>query len=291
MSVIISSVTGKSTGCRSSLQAGHGRRLLSRYIAAVTFGLAMLVVPNCDRAQQDIAVTNPETSTVPDLVVLTDLPNFSTIVNVKERKRLFFDTLRPIVEEENERIAWQRRRLLSVMGQYRLNRFLPQSDLTWIYNLSDEYKVFGFAIDNESSWISLLARVDVIPAPLALVQAAIESAWGTSRLAKAGNNLFGQWCFSPGRGIVPADRDSGATHEVARFNSINASVRSYMRNLNTHSAYSSLRRIRRDQRQSDFGFDSTKLAQGLVHYSQRRGEYVREIQAMLRVNRKLLASV
>ena len=44
----------------------------------------------------------------------------------------------------------------------------------------------------------LMLRVDVLPVSLALAQAANESAWGTSRFALQGNNIFGQWCYEPG---------------------------------------------------------------------------------------------
>ena len=70
----------------------------------------------------------------------------------------------------------------------------------------------------------LILRVDVIPVSLALAQAANESAWGTSRFALEGNNVFGQWCYKKGCGIVPAERRSGATHEVKSFTSVERSV-------------------------------------------------------------------
>ncbi|WP_352256125.1 glucosaminidase domain-containing protein, partial [Pseudoalteromonas sp. 19-MNA-CIBAN-0066] len=43
-----------------------------------------------------------------------------------------------------------------------------------------------------------LRRVDIIPKELALMQAANESAWGTSRFARIGLNFFGQWCYTKG---------------------------------------------------------------------------------------------
>ena len=71
-----------------------------------------------------------------------------------------------------------------------------------------------------------LIRVDIVPASLALSQAAMEYAWGTSRFALEGNNLFGQWCYQAGCSIVPARRSEGQVHEVASFTSIAAAVAS-----------------------------------------------------------------
>ena len=49
--------------------------------------------------------------------------------------------------------------------------------------------------DNNALTRQLLRRADVIPVPIALAQAAIESGWGTSRFAIKGNALFGQWAW------------------------------------------------------------------------------------------------
>jgi len=86
--------------------------------------------------------------------------------------------------------------------------------------------------------------VDTIPPSLALAQAANESAWGTSRFARQAHNYYGQWCFEKGCGIVPDRRDANKSHEVAAFDSPRESVARYLHNLNSNSAYKSLRDIR-----------------------------------------------
>jgi len=81
-----------------------------------------------------------------------------------------------------------------------------------------------------------------------LAQAANESSWGTSRFAKEANNLFGQWCYTPGCGIVPAQREENEANEVRKFATINDTVRSYVRNINSYYAYKDLRVIREEIR-------------------------------------------
>ena len=96
--------------------------------------------------------------------------------------------------------------------------------------------------------------MDIIPEMMVLVQAANESGWGTSRFSRMGLNLFGQWCYVRGCGLVPRAEEDGR-HEVAKFDSVNDSV-CYMRNINTHGAYlacvyyesKNVSRIRRLQR-------------------------------------------
>jgi Bax protein len=128
-------------------------------------------------------------------------------------------------------------------------------------------------------------RVDEIPPSLALAQAAIESAWGTSRFAVQGNNLFGQWCYKKGCGLVPLRRDSGSRHEVAKFSSVTQSVNAYMRNLNTHRAYSDLRANRAQLKATEQNVTGHLLAANLLDYSELREVYVEEIRAVIRINK------
>jgi Bax protein len=128
----------------------------------------------------------------------------------------------------------------------------------------------------------LLARVDIVPVQLAVVQAAKESSWGRSRYAVEINNLFGQWCFKKGCGLVPNDRNDGARHEVRRFNTVSDAIRSYMHNLNSHRNYSDMRKLRQDLRVKGQNIEGGDLVDGLLLYSERRQQYVDEIRSMIK---------
>ena len=132
-------------------------------------------------------------------------------------------------------------------------------------------------------------RVDTLPVPLVLVQAAKESGWGTSRFAREANNLFGQWCFRAGCGIVPARRAAGAKHEVRDFDSVDDSVAAYLHNINTGKVYRRLREIRQDLREAGKKLDGSLLADGLLFYSQRREDYINEVKRMLHLYHKARA--
>ena len=97
-----------------------------------------------------------------------------------------------------------------------------------------------------------------------------------------GNNLFGQWCYNPGCGIVPRRRLSDATHEVQKFDSISDAIASYLNNLNSHRQYDMLRTIRADLKSNKLEVSGLALAEGLLFYSERRQEYVDEVKAMIR---------
>ncbi len=217
-----------------------------------------------------------------------DLPDFTRIGGGKLLKVKFFDFLQPIVEAENERILRQRNFLKKSYLAYKKGWELNEKHFSKLNDIASEYKLRNLDFNSESAYKKLLIRVDQIPEPLALVQAAIESAWGTSYFAREGNNLFGQWCFTEGCGLVPRGREEGLSHEVKVFGSVNEAVRAYMRNLNTHAAYTQLRNIRYQMRQKDQELKSEYLALGLQKYSAKGMEYVKTIRSMLKTNNDLL---
>ncbi len=208
------------------------------------------------------------------------LPDFSRYNQVSEKKSAFFDFMLPLIKQENQRITEDREKLIALKQADGLN----EEQLQWLSVLLKKYRLNREQKDNNQLLDELLLRVDLVPPSLALAQSANESAWGTSRFAVEGNNLFGQWCFSEGCGLVPTSRPDGAAYEVAVFPSPVDSVESYILNLNTNLAYQGFRKIRAQQRQQTDVLSGETSAMGLLKYSSRGEEYVQEIQAMIRVN-------
>lgn len=219
------------------------------------------------------------------------LPDFGGIERADELKSAFFQFLAPIVEAENARVLAQRDRLLELAAEVRDDRPLPVRERRWMGRLAAEYGLEWPGEQRSATVEALLRRVDVVPPSLALVQAAAESGWGRSRFAREGNNLFGQWCYVPGCGIVPDRRNQGAGHEVAAFDSVSHSVRRYINNLNSHPSYRPLRSIRADMRRRGEPPSALPLADGLIRYSERREDYVDEIKRIIRANRELIGQV
>ncbi|MCC5840670.1 MAG: glucosaminidase domain-containing protein [Opitutales bacterium] len=212
------------------------------------------------------------------------LPDFRSIASVDERKDAFFTFLLPFAEAANAEILRDREQLRAFRSHLQAGRSLRSADADWVRALSVHYRLPEPGEISVTEIDQLLGRVDVIPASLALAQAALESAWGTSRFAREGNNLFGMWCYTPGCGIVPARRPAGARHEVARYDSPEDSFAAYVHNLNTNAAYEPLRRIRRDLRARGQPIGAYALAPGLIRYSQEREVYVRKVRSLVRVN-------
>lgn len=202
--------------------------------------------------------------------------------DIKHRKGIFFRSLLPIVLAENKLLLAQRAHVARM-----LTKGLPRAGTREYARLGEviaHYKLQGKPDDPETVR-KLLNRLDAAPVGVVLAQAANESAWGTSRFAQRAHNLFGIWTYKPAEGIVPKKRAPGQKHLIRRYDSLRDSVRSYLYNINVGHAYAALRRQRAAMRARGERLDSLRLAAGLSKYSERGAAYVKEIRAMIRVNK------
>jgi Bax protein len=209
------------------------------------------------------------------------LPNFSQYNQVQEKKSAFFDYILPLVNQQNQIVREDRKYLQLLAEELGELSFFQRRTLI---ELAEDYYIDRENRSDLQIIEQLLLRVDPVPPSLALAQAAIESAWGTSRFAVQGNNLFGQWCYKKGCGLVPLQRNAGSHHEVAKFATVSESVESYIRNINTHRAYRDLRANRAQLRGAESSASGYQLAENLLEYSELREKYVHEVQAVIRIN-------
>lgn len=203
------------------------------------------------------------------------LPDFTRYRQVDEKKAEFSAFMLPLIQEANREIRAERQLIKNLPlelsdGPGTLGRLVEK------YRIDDGTR--------EEQIRALLKQVNEIPPSLAMAQAANESAWGTSRFAREANNLFGEWCFVKGCGLVPKRRSSGSQHEVASFVRPFRSVQSYMVNINRHESYAGLRRLRNQQIAEQGYATGMVLAAGLENYSERGEEYIKEIRSMISVN-------
>lgn len=208
-------------------------------------------------------------------------PDFAAIEDVDARKERFFEFLLPAVAYVNAEVRARRERLQQIEARAADDR-MTRADRAWIERMATRYWVEGEPLSRQLELLD--RRIDIVPPALALAQAAIESGWGRSRFAREGNNLFGEWCFEPGCGIVPDQRPRDASYEVRAFPTVLHSVRSYVRNLNTHPAYGGLRKLRHQARQAGREPRAVELAAGLARYSERGMAYVEEVRTVIRSN-------
>ena len=126
--------------------------------------------------------------------------------------------------------------------------------------------------------------MDIIPASVALAQAAKESGWGTSRFALEGNAIFGQWTWN-GQGIEPLLKDKSKNHKILRFPILRASVKAYKNNLNTHKGYIKFREKRKNLRDKNKKINGLELTKTLGNYAEAGSEYVKILAQIIVQNR------
>ena len=207
-------------------------------------------------------------------VALTLLPQeIKMIENAKKRKEFFIQIILPLIVKENNNIRIDRKTLFRVINKS--NNSVAEKQ--W---LEKKYKQYGVKSGDLSS---LKVRMDEIPVSLAIAQAAKETGWGTSRFAQEGNALFGQWTWS-GEGLKPKDADADKGHKVMKFNVLQASVRAYQRNLNTHRTYREFRKARAELRDLNKPLDSIELSKYLNKYAETGNQYVEVLQKIIMQN-------
>ena len=207
-------------------------------------------------------------------ISLTLLPSeIRKIENTKKRKDFFIQIILPLVIKENNNIRLDRKKLFKVLNKSRNSKV----EKIW---LNSKFKQYGVV---NKDLLTLKIRMDEVPVSMAIAQAAKETGWGTSRFAQEGNALFGQWTWS-GEGIKPSNADTESTHKVMKFKILQASVRAYQRNLNTHSSYRSFRSARAELRDQGQQLDSMILTEYLDKYAAIGKEYVRVLQQIIKQN-------
>ena len=207
-------------------------------------------------------------------VSLSLLPNeIKKIENIKKRKDFFIQIILPLIIKENHNIKLDRKKLFSILNKSK-NTMVEKK---W---LGSKFKQYG-VINKDLS--TLKVRMDEVPVSMAIAQAAKETGWGTSRFALEGNALFGQWTWS-GEGLKPSGADDDSTHKVMKFSVLQASIKAYQRNLNTHSSYKEFRSARAGLRDEGKKLDSIILTEYLDRYAETGKEYVKILLQIIRQN-------
>lgn len=240
---------------------------------------AEMVLATFERLGYDFALVRAGALEVPPVYLQAMPADMGDLQEPEMRKRIFFKTVLPLILRVNEDIRADRRRVSYIRQLIDAGRYVSGADRQWLARLMGRYDVADGDVDE------LLRRLDVIPPSLALAQAAEESGWGTSRFAREGNALFGQYTTATDGHLVPAGLEDRPGIRVQAFNRLLDSVHAYALNLNTHNAYRRFRAVRAAMRTEGTTVDGMQLAQTLDRYSARGDAYVRTILSLIRGNR------
>ena len=208
-------------------------------------------------------------------IYFTQFPkDLDEITSVQLKKETFIKIVLPLIVAENEKILEDRFKLKKITSR----KITSDQEKQWLRQKFLEYRV------KKGNVAELKTKMDIIPASIALAQAAKESGWGTSRFALEGNAIFGQWTWN-GKGIAPLDRDKSKNHKILKFPILRASVKAYKNNLNTHRSYSKFRAMREDLREKKKKITGLLLTKTLGNYAETGSEYTKILEQIITQNR------
>ena len=202
------------------------------------------------------------------------IPESHLSLSGKAQKISFIKTALPLILAGNEEVE-RRRDAIEHANQ--------SDDRIALEKWSNLYGIKIASKDNDQLTKKLLKRADVVPVPIALAQAAVESGWGTSRFALQGNALFGQWAWRDDAGLRPLN-SSNDRAVVRSFGTLLGSIRAYIHNLNTHSFYKGFRDTRAKLRNQPNANKSKVLVKFLDRYAEIGPAYVSKLEVLIRTN-------
>ena len=211
----------------------------------------------------------------------SSLPDLRKYPSGTPRKKAFLRTVMPYITSQNAAITADRNWLIS--KQYD-SRWSP-SERARLKDITKRYKLSWNGNTRRVPWNALLERVDIIPGSMVATMAAAESGWGTSKLARNNNNLFGMKCVKGRCTNAP-----GKVKGYSQFESVKDSVNAYVVNLNTHPAYSSFRKSRAQLRKADQEVTASTMIHKLKGYSTKGQSYNNYLFAMYQDNQRLIAA-
>lgn len=198
-------------------------------------------------------------------VLLADMEySFSKLSDKKQR---FINEVMPAIESVHAELEERYNTVLLLTAKEKLS----SDEQMYLDKLKHTYRV-----DNNTA---LLKAIKPFPKSIALAQAAVESAWGTSRFFKEANNIFGVHATNPAQDRVAAQKmHNGRTVWVRKYDSLKQSIKSYYYNLATSLAY-------KEFRNANFVSDDPyTLVNSLQRYSEKGKAYCTLLTSIIKFN-------
>ena len=186
-------------------------------------------------------------------------------ITVAEKKQNFRDLIAPAVENVYQELNTQYKDISKNIKN--------PSYANKITKLKNTYKI---TTDED-----LLKAIKPHPRSIAVAQAAMESAWATSRFFREAKNIFGVWSFNKNEPRIAAGEKRNGTKTIwlKKYATIEGSVRDYYRTLGRSSAFKDFRTLKM---KTD---DPYKLVKKLDRYSEMGAKYGKELSSMIKYNK------
>ena len=251
----------------------HNNKKLTLFILSLF--TVLFVSGGCNPGEKIKTIEKPINS-ANDIIAITDslvVPYVYTSavslnnLPVAEKKKKFFDMMLPAILVAKEELAI----LLKKVSSLSLKPELAPDERSFIKELKVKYNANNIEL--------LKSRLHTFPVSIVLAQAAVESAWGTSRFFLEANNPFGLWSFNPNEERIEASSHrQGKKVYLRKFNNLEQAIDAYYTTLATGGPFTDFRaeRLKTD--------DPFVLVNYLIDYSERREAYVKELVSVIKSN-------
>ena len=196
--------------------------------------------------------------------VVTQAKDF-TKVKGKSKKQIFIDTLIPTIEKIRAKVEADKQYVISLIEK----EILTEEEKLFLNEMYTKYKV------KSKSKNDLVHKMVVPPTSFILGQASLESGWGSSKLAREGNNLFA---------IRSTLKDKertvylGPNQFYKKYETLEDSLMDYIMTLSRHSSYSNLRKAINN------GEETMVLVKHLGNYSEVKYIYEQRLTQIITKN-------
>ena len=196
--------------------------------------------------------------------VITQAKDFVKVKG-KSKKQIFIDTLIPTIEKIRAKVEADKQYVISLIEK----EILTEEEKLFLNEMYTKYKV------KSKSKNDLVHKMVVPPTSFILGQASLESGWGSSKLAREGNNLFA---------IRSTLKDKertvylGPNQFYKKYETLEDSLMDYIMTLSRHSSYSNLRKAINN------GEETIVLVKHLGNYSEVKYIYEQRLTQIITKN-------
>jgi Bax protein len=186
-------------------------------------------------------------------------------LSVAQKKRAFFQRVVPVIEKVYDKKYKEYEVVKKAVAQHQ------QSE-----KIAELKRRYGVRTD-----VELLHALKPHPKSIAIAQAAIESAWGTSRFFKEANNIFGVWSINAKQKRIAAGSKRGKqTIWLRKFDSLEDAVSDYYFMLSSKRVYKGFKALNYNEKNSVY-----LIVRGLLPYSEKGQEYIDSLSNIIRHNK------
>lgn len=176
-------------------------------------------------------------------IFMDKLPSdYLSIKSQKYRNELFIRMLTPLALKINEELSNERHTLLRLERSYNRKKSLTPEETEKLENLALKYDYFTRPKNPEAripnQLKNLKQRINIIPPSIFVAVAAMETNWGTSRIALQANSLYKEKVWYTNEGLEPLEnKDDGYRFKI--FDRLIDSMRSFALTFNSNISYES----------------------------------------------------